>query len=43
MGFFQKIKQFLGIGGVKATLDIPKESKKEDLQVAGKLKLFSKS
>jgi SpoOM protein len=43
MGFWQKVKGFFGIGGVKVTLEIPAEGKKEDGTLAGKITLLSKS
>lgn len=44
MGFFQKLKNKLGIGGVKVRLDIPAEVPKEDSgEIAGKIILTTKS
>ncbi|MDX2359207.1 MAG: sporulation protein [Crocinitomicaceae bacterium] len=43
MGFFQKIKSKLGIGGVKISIDTPGQISKEDGKVAGKFTLTTKS
>ncbi|MBG6132552.1 sporulation-control protein spo0M [Aquimarina sp. EL_43] len=43
MGFFDKVKNKLGIGGVKVTLQIPGHVAKESEQVEGKVVLTTKS
>ncbi len=43
MGFFTKIKNKLGIGGVKVTLQVPGQVSKEDGQIEGKVVLTTKS
>ena len=44
MGFFQKVKQFLGIGGVKLRLQgVPAEVKKDEGVITGTMVLTSKS
>ena len=43
MGFFQKIKNKLGIGGVKISIDVPAEISKEAAVAAGKFTLTTKS
>ena len=43
MGFFSKVKNVMGIGGVKVVLEVPTNVKKDDKQVSGKLLLTSKS
>ena len=44
MGFFQKIKNKLGIGGVKVRLDVPAEVPKQDEgEISGKIILTTKS
>jgi len=43
MGFFDKIKNALGIGGVKAKLEIPAEVAKDSGVINGKIIFTSKS
>ncbi len=43
MGFFQKIKNFLGIGGVKVELSVPGQASKEEGKIGGTVTLTSKS
>ena len=43
MGFFQKLKNKVGIGGVKVELSIPEQTTKADATLTGKLMLTSKS
>jgi sporulation-control protein spo0M len=43
MGFFQTIKNKLGIGGVKVSLQIPAQAGKNDGKVEGKITLTTKS
>ena len=43
MGFLDKVKNVLGIGGVKIQLDVPKEAKKDDGKIKGSVALTSKS
>jgi len=43
MGFFQSIKNKLGIGGVKVELQIPAEASKSEGTIAGKIILTTKS
>lgn len=43
MGFFNKIKNKLGIGGVKISIDVPGQISKEEAKVAGKFTLTTKS
>ncbi len=43
MSFMQKVKQVLGIGGVKVTLDVPETFSREGDTISGKIKLTSKS
>ncbi len=43
MGFFQKLKNLAGIGGVKVQLKVPNQIKKDDLEVSGTVTLTSKS
>ncbi|MBN2730230.1 MAG: sporulation protein [Bacteroidales bacterium] len=43
MGFFQKMKNKMGIGGVKVQLSIPEQAPKADGSVEGKVILTSKS
>ncbi|MBD3362284.1 hypothetical protein GF362_01035 [Candidatus Dojkabacteria bacterium] len=43
VGFFQKVKQWLGIGGVKVKLDVPPEVNSDDNEIKGKLLLTAKS
>jgi hypothetical protein len=43
MGFFQMIKDKLGIGGVSVKLDVPGQAGKADEKLEGKLLLSSKS
>lgn len=42
MGFFSKVKNFMGACGVKVDLQVPGNFKKEDKQVSGKLLITSK-
>ncbi|MCG8576791.1 MAG: sporulation protein, partial [Flavobacteriales bacterium] len=43
MGFFQKLKSKMGIGGVKIEIDTPGQISKEDGRVTGKFYLTTKS
>ena len=43
MGFFDKIKNKLGIGGVKVNLSIPSQVAKDSGQIEGKITLTTKS
>ena len=43
MGFFQKLKNKVGIGGVKVQLSIPEQAPKADGNLEGKVILTSKS
>lgn len=43
MGFFQKLKNKVGIGGVKVQLEIPEQTPKADGNLDGKVILTSKS
>ena len=43
MGFFQKVKNKLGIGGVKIAIDVPGQISIEGGKVAGKFTLTTKS
>jgi hypothetical protein len=43
MGFFNKVKNKLGIGGVKVTLEVPGQVSKESKQIEGKVILTTKS
>lgn len=43
MSFFTKVKNFLGIGGVKVSLQVPGQISKEEKVVQGKVNLTAKS
>ena len=43
MGFFSTIKNKLGIGGVKISINVPGQISKEEAKVAGKFTLTTKS
>src|SRR3989338_4446954 len=43
MGFFGKIKQMLGVGGVKVEIVAPDEVKKENGRIDGMLKFTTKT
>ena len=43
MSFIQKVKNWLGIGGVKISIDVPGQISKEAGNVAGKFSLSTKS
>ena len=43
MSFFTKIKNWLGIGGVKVSLDVPGQVSKSDTKIDGKVILTTKS
>lgn len=43
MSFLQKVKQVLGIGGVKVVLEVPEYFSREGNTVSGRIKLTSKS
>jgi hypothetical protein len=43
MGFFDNIKQFVGVGGVKLDLQIPAQFSKEMSELVGKLIITTKS
>lgn len=43
MGFFQNIKNKLGIGGAKVSLQIPGQASKAELTVSGKVSITTKS